>query len=147
MLRTVLALFLVSLASVGCGGDDPTGPVTGPMTALIDGERFVAEFATVQRAADVVYVNGAGAGQRAIGFAFQDDGPGTYTLGQGNPVSVGVQIGNDTWSAGAGVGSGAIVVTTFTETRLVGTFAFTVGSGGSTLTITEGAFDIEFGGG
>lgn len=146
MLRTAILAASLFLPLAACGGDDPTGPESGPMTALMNGERFVAEFATVQGSANQVFVNGAGAGGRAIGFTIPDSGPGTYELGVGNPVAVGVQVGSATWTGGAGAGSGSITVTTFTETRIAGTFAFVVGNGGGAeMAITEGEYDIEYG--
>jgi hypothetical protein len=143
-----VALLVFGLA---CGSDDKgTGPddQTGPMTALIDGESFVAEFATVDQAGGQVYVNGAALPQRAIGFTFPTEGVGTYTMAVGQLVAAGVTIGNDAWIAGSGSGGGTITVTTFTADRLVGTFQLSVvASGGQapqTLSVTNGKFDISY---
>jgi len=151
-----LALLLLSTAS-GCGSDDsPTGPeeltLEGPasLVARIDGDAFVSEFATAGRAADQVFINAGAGGSRAIGFTFPDQGTGTFSIGEGRAVSVGLSIGSGKWVAGQGLGSGTIEVTTFTETRIAGTFSFVVvtqgGGLGSPITrdVTDGSFDIEF---
>jgi len=120
-----------------------------PMTARIDGAPFVAGLATVSRSNDRVNVNAAGPSQRGIAFTFPDDGVGTYTIGPGKLVSVGVTIGtSQSWIAGGSNGTGSIEVTTFTDSHIVGTFSFWVVATGeetpNPLSITEGRFDIEY---
>lgn len=131
-----------------CGGNDPIAPgeETGPLTAFINGEAFVAEVATVTRAGHQIFVNAAGANQRAIGFQFPDQGPANYIIGPGNPTSAGVTIGTSSWLAGDATGSGVITVTALTQTRLEGTFVLTAigGPNPTTLEITSGTFAIDF---
>lgn len=143
------ALALVLVATACSDGLIPPIEGEGPMKARIDGSPFVAALATVSRSSDRVNVNAAGPSQRGIAFTFPDQGPGTYTIGTGQLVSAAVTIGTDqSWIAGASNGSGSIQVTTFTESRIVGTFSFSVvATGGQTpnrLQITEGTFDIEY---
>jgi hypothetical protein len=61
-------------------------------------------------------------------------------------VSAGVTVGAAAWVAGNDVGSGTIGVTTFTDSRIAGTFELTVvdGAGISTHSVTEGQFDIDY---
>ena len=71
-------------------------------------------------------------------LACSSDGPGG--LGDNNL---------NTWSASSAQGSGSIVVTTLTPTRVVGTFSFVlqpdVATGASgTRTVTEGRFDLTY---
>ncbi len=142
MMTAVLMAGLLALTSA-CDSKGGTGPNdgTGLMTARIDGQAFSALVASVERAGGNVYVNGGGAGQRAIGFTFPDQGTGTYTIEPGVLVAAGVSIGNQHWVAGQDIGGGSINVTTLTGSRAAGTFSFTVVES-TTLSITEGVFDI-----
>ncbi|MEM7416583.1 MAG: DUF6252 family protein [Gemmatimonadota bacterium] len=147
--RTVLRIAaLVPFLLVGCG-DDPLVPNVGNggLTAEIDGQSFVAQFATASILAGQVFVNAGGSDQRAIGFQFPDGATTSYTIGTGNPISVGVTIGTDSWLAGGTVGSGTLNVTVLTTERVEGTFSFIVepspGSTG-TLSVTNGQFAIAF---
>lgn len=112
------------------------------MTARIDGEAFCGTFFDVQRGSGQVFVNSGGSGARAIGFTFPDQGPGTYTIAPGNSVAAGVTLGTASFTAGQGSGSGTIVITTLTGTRVAGTFQLTV-VGASTVNVTQGAFDSD----
>lgn len=138
------------LLAAACGSDGTgPGPGSGPITAVIDGVSFVAEFATVSRSGNQVSVNGASSGPpRAIGFTFADAGTGTYTIGPGLLVAAGVTIGNEAWTAGGDLGSGTISVTTFTESRIAGTFTLSLVATGNqspqTVTVTNGQFDITY---
>lgn len=136
-------------AAAACGGDGSTDPnASGPMTARIDGERFVAVQTTVLQSAGITAVNGGSADLRAIGFQIQNVATGTYTIAPGNLVSAGVTIGNAAWGAGGTMGSGTITISTLTANRIAGTFQLTVdaisGGASGTLAVTEGAFDIDF---
>jgi hypothetical protein len=144
-----LALALALLGTACSDGLIQPLDEESPMTARIDGAPFVAGLATVSRNNGRVNVNAAGASQRGIAFTFPDDGVGTYTIGVGQLVSVGVTIGtNQSWIAGASNGTGSIEVTTLADGRIVGTFSFWVVATGeetpNPLSITEGRFDIEY---
>jgi hypothetical protein len=156
MRRTMFAFVLLALA---CGGDSngtgpgptpppppPPPPPTAPMTAKLNGQAFVAEFATLGRSAGWVYINGAGLPSNAIGFAFADQGTGTYTIAPGNLVSSGVTVGSTAWVAGQSQGSGTIMVTTFTANRIAGTFTINLvpSLGGPPMAVTDGVFDFTF---
>ena len=151
--RTMFVFVLLALA---CGGDStgpgpnppppPPPPPTSPMTAKLNGQAFVAEFATLGRSAGQVFINGAGLPARAIGFTFPDLGTGTYTIAPGNLVSSGVTVGSTAWVAGQSQGSGTIVVTTFTANRIAGTFTINLvpSLGGPPMAVTDGLFDFTF---
>lgn len=156
MSKLNLHLFAVVmlLFSLACGSDDgPSNPAggdpqggDGPVTALIDGQSYVAEFATVQSAAGQTFINAAGSSPNwAIGFTFPGNGTGTYTFGPGMIVSAGVTLGSASWVGGDTNGSGTITVTASESNRIAGTFAFVViGSNPASLNVTNGEFDIEF---
>ncbi len=137
-------LLLSLLVLSGCGDSGPADPLSEDcrMTARINGEAFCGTFFDVQRSANQVFVNSGGSGARAIGFTFPDQGPGTYTIAPGNSVAAGVTLGTASFTAGQGSGSGTIVITTLTGTRVAGTFQLTV-VGASTVNVTQGAFDSD----
>jgi hypothetical protein len=141
--RKLVCLALAT--TTACGGDN-SGPSNGngELTARINGEAFSSQFTSVQRGGGSVFVNGGGANQRAIGFTFPDQGTGTYTIAPGVLVAAGVSIGPVHYTAGQSSGAGTINVTTFTDSRLVGSFVLTVVAGSSTLSITDGQFDIDY---
>ncbi len=149
-LRAAL-VFGLSLVFAGCGGsDNPTEPSGegGQITALIDGSPFSSDFVTVIQQPGIIAVNGADSEMRAVGFQIPTTGPGTFTLGEGQPVGAGLNIGDAAWSAGGGLGGGSIDVASFSETRITGTFSFTlevVAGGGTpaTRSVTNGQFDVE----
>jgi hypothetical protein len=158
MPRTVFAFVLLALA---CGGDSngtgpgptpppppppPPTPADSPMTATLNGQAFTAEFATLGRSAGWVYINGAGLPSNAVGFAFADQGTGTYTIAPGSLVSAGVTVGSTAWVAGQALGSGTIVVTTFTASRIAGTFTINLvpSLGGPAMAVTDGVFDFTY---
>lgn len=150
-MRPALVFALLGLASLvltSCGGDNPLepGPDTGPLTALIDGESFVAESATVTRNGSEVSVTASASGQRSISLGFTDQGPFNYLIGPGNPVSAEVTIGTSSWLAEELTGSGTITVTALTQSRIEGAFTLVVvgGPDGTTLNVTDGLFVIDF---
>lgn len=149
-----LAALALACGDAGTGPDPqtppppppPPPPGDAPMTARLNGDPFTAEFVTLNRAAGQVYVNGAGLPNSAIGFTFPDAGAGSYTIAPGNLVSAGVTIGTTAWVAGQAQGSGTITVSTFTASRIAGTFAITLVASGSGpgMTVTEGVFDFAY---
>lgn len=158
-------LTLTAMAMLGCGDGGSTNPTPpppppppapppppppsdSPMTALINGEPFEAEFVTVNRSFGQVMINGAGLPQRAIGFQVPDVGTGTWTFAVGTNASAGVTIGSAAWIAGSNIGSGTVNITTSTNNRIAGTFEFSVVAQGAwspqIMAVTDGRFDQEF---
>lgn len=108
-----ITLALLTLAvGAACESLSPIepGPDTGPLTAYIDGEAFVAETATSSILPTGIVVR-AEQGDRVIRFEVTNRGPSNYLVGQGNPVSAEVRIGSDVWVAEGEVGSGTISIT------------------------------------
>lgn len=146
----VAVSFAMLLAA--CGSNEPTGPAplaNGTYRAKIDGADFNATSAAVIGGAGGLYSLGGGnASGRTVGFAWIDAGPGTYVIGTGATVGTHTYQGQ-TWSASSAQGSGSIVVTTSTSTRVAGTFSFVlqpdVASGATgTRTVTQGVFDLTY---
>ena len=153
----ILVLFLVA----GCGGDDdnPADPGGGngggtngvKMSATVDGSAWQAVTAYALNNGGIVAVGSSNEnGETGIGFGFQDNGTGTYTIGPGLIPNANItSLGGTSWSASSSNGSGTIVVTTLTADRIAGTFEFIAeritGTGEpATRTVTNGTFDLEF---
>jgi len=147
--RSILTTFLLA-ALVACGGDDPAGPevtTTGPVSARVDGAAWAATIAFATNTGGFVAVGASSTAGEGIGFALQGSTPGTYTFGPSNPANATLTIGSDVWSAGAGTGSGSIVITVLNSTRVAGTFSFqgvSLTGTPATRSITEGVFDVAF---
>jgi len=153
-LRSALcALLLASLgALLACGGDSPAGPGNvlgnGPVTALVDGVAWTAVAAVATNGGGFIAVGASAAGGEGLGFAVQGTTTGTYNIGGTSPTNANYSIGGSSWVAGGMTGSGSIVITTLTSTRVAGTFAFEAVSltGGlpATKSVTQGMFDVTF---
>jgi len=144
-MRRVGHTLVLMLAVASCGGQDPIepGPDTGPVTAFIDGESFVASSAMVTRRATGIVVE-AVAGDRSIRFEFVDRGTSNYVIGPGNPVVAEVTIGAASWRADDGQGGGTITVTESIPSYLAGSFELTLvgGPGQTTMNVNNGRFVI-----
>lgn len=75
--------------------------------------------------------------------------PGTYQLSNGTPArSIGVTVISPTtqsWNSGVAGSSGTVVISSITDSRIVGTFTATLGAAigaTGTLTIANGTFDV-----
>ncbi len=152
-----LAALLFLLLVAGCGSDGPTGPrgpddpANGSMTARIDGSDWRATFISpviTDGISAIGAVGGGTGGTRTIGFAWLDEGVGTYQIGVSIGFNGNLTIGTGTWVANAGERSGTLVVTTRTADRIAGTFTFTMHPGSANATgtksVTQGAFNITF---
>ncbi len=153
---------LVFGLAAACGGDGPSGPsgpdgntlANGSFSARVDGASFNAVAATIVASsagqAGTILAIGAGTSAgNSLGFAWIDSGTGTYAINQAVAANATYTEAGRSWSAQFGnQGSGSIVVTTRTATRVAGTFSFVmvpVGGGASgNKTITQGAFDLTF---
>ena len=156
--KRLSALVLTTLLAVGCGSDSPTGlgnggPANGSLTFNVDGSAWSATIITpaITSLASGVSAIGAGNTQNTIAFAWLDQGVGTYMIGSGSAMNASLTSigGSQSWVANSQAGSGTMVVTQRTDSRIVGTFQFQLaagqGSGATgTRTITNGAFDITF---
>lgn len=144
-----IACATLVLTLVACGSDSPSDPLDlgASMSARIDGQAWNATIALGGPPDAFTAVSGSD-GNRTIAFAFPgNQGPGTFTIGGTVGVNANLTIGATQWVAGIQGGSGAITVTTISQERIAGTFAFTMeaaetGTNPSTRTVTEGQFDI-----
>lgn len=162
--RSVPVLLALAALAAGCGSDSGTGPTpgSGPMSATIDGQAWVADenLATgmaVPGVPGAFIVQGSRvlSGSDALTLqisVYNAAGPGTYPLGVGPTVTGGTAI---VATAAAGWGTplsgaaGSLVISALTPTRIAGTFEYTadasVGSATGTRTITSGQFDLPLG--
>lgn len=124
--------------------------------ATVGGESYVASTVASANAAGGIYVVSVNNTKYSLSFAFHGlTAAGTYPVssvpGVLSSVNVGPPPGASTtgplccWSSALG-GSGSIVVTAVTPTRVTGTFAFTLNpsSGGATapIVVTGGTFSF-----
>jgi hypothetical protein len=151
--KLVVVAPILMLLLAGCGSNEPTGPAplaNGTYRAKIDGTEFNAIQAAVIGGAGGLYSLGGGnAAGQTIGFAWQDNGPGTYPIGVPPSTIATHTASGQVWSASSVKGSGSIVVTTSTAGRVAGTFSFVLQADGAsgatgTRTITEGSFDLTY---
>ena len=153
-MRSIAMCGLVLLLAAGCGGDDDdpldVNPDNGSMTARVDGANFTAATVVGSFSNGILAVSGVqGTPAQAITFGLAATAPGTFTVSATSPVNAVYGVGNATWLAAGGVGSGQVIVTTLSSTRAVGTFNFVLtpntSSGATgTRTITQGAFDVRY---
>ena len=146
-LRSPITLLLMLTGLAACSDNSPTAPdPDGTLTATIDGVPWSAQTVSAVRSGDVIGVGASDFDQTGLGFAFEDNGPGTYTIGPGEVNNGLYNVGAAGWNATAFQGSGSIVVTTATDTRVVGTFEFEAVSVGqtpeTTVSVTNGVFDL-----
>lgn len=153
LFRSALAIVAIAV-SAACGGggddDDPNGP-GGPtnMSAEVDGESW-SGLGNAARAAGGIYTITGVDGTDGISIQlFNISGPGTYALGMNTTGFGGTAIFSTT---GAGWGTpltglaGSVTITTLTDTRIAGTFAYEAtplnGSAAGTKQVTDGEFDM-----
>ena len=139
-------ILLASFRPTGLGN----GPSNGTFTATIDGTNWSATFI----AATMAQVSSGGASgfgasspTYTMGFAWIDQGPGTYTVGQSIGFNGTLTQGSSQWTTSAPGGTGTLTVTNRTASQISGTFSFSMvpSSGTSgTRTVTNGAFNVTF---
>lgn len=157
MRRTLPALAVLAAVATACGGGDgptgpqgPNGPTNGTFSARIDGTNWSATIVTpAMNQVGQISALGASSPTWTMAFAWVDNGPATYVVGQSIGFNGNLSQGTGVWSASAGIGSGTLTITTRTASRVAGTFSFTMqpGQGSSSnqpVTITNGQFDITF---
>lgn len=165
-----LALALAQvLLLTGCGGGGGASGITGPgggggggggssfMRAKVDGANWTADALTAGQGAlhtqpGFYYVEGIKAAGGATSFLtmslYNVDTLGTYPMGvSGTTFGGSGTVGGSTsgWYTPLSGAAGTVTLTTLTDTRIAGTFAFVTtpafGSASGTRTITEGSFD------
>jgi hypothetical protein len=89
-------------------------------------------------------------GSSTFAFSLVSTAPGVYSIGaEAQHAAVHAFPGGASWLANQSIGSGTITLSTFTETRVVGTFAFVLAPapGGSAISpkrVTLGVFDLTY---
>ncbi|CAN5872279.1 hypothetical protein BH23GEM9_BH23GEM9_28910 [soil metagenome] len=153
-MRVLVLTVFVLLSLAACGADGPTG-VTGPdngfFRATVDGAPFNGISVVASISGNVIAVASAELNSRTFGIAWIDEGTGTYEVGEGSGSAAnGSYIeGNLSWTASAIGGAGSIVVTERTDSRIRGTFSFTLvptAASGATgnRNVTQGSFEVLF---
>ncbi|NNE44443.1 MAG: hypothetical protein HKN12_09555 [Gemmatimonadetes bacterium] len=168
LLKVILVSLLTAALLTGCGSGSPTGPggsggtgatgggtgggggggtFGGTMTATLDGAPWNASIVTANATGTFIAVGASDASGLAVGFNFDQTGPGSYPIASGETTQALIATQAGVWNAGGVVGSGELVITVLTATRVAGTFTFTFDGPGltpATRSLTAGSFDVEF---
>lgn len=147
-----MAAAMLALMATAClDTSDPNanaGPP--PMSATIEGTEWHATGVFVTPSETAITLQGTNeASNAALSMAITATGPGTYQVvpGSGSAAYVGITTGQ-VWSTLGDGASGSIVVTTFANRHITGTFNFTAvpSSGGATgnVHVTDGKFDLSY---
>ncbi len=159
--------FVNSLAvfafAVACGGSDPSGPTqttnlvtNGSFSANINGTAWSGVGRVSVAASGGLLTIAAASGTYVLSFGIGPfSGPGTFSLVYAplaNPPSASqaiVILGNQAWGTSVQGGTGNIAITTYTASRVAGTFSFDApssasGGAGAALHVTNGSFDVTY---
>ena len=155
----VQSLVLVAFASACGGSGDSTAPnqtgnlvTNGSFRATIGGTAWSAAGRAVATQSGGLLTIAGASGTYAISFGIGPfTGPGTYSLvyaPSDNPPTVSQAIvvqGSQSWGTSVQGGTGSVVITAYTATRIAGSFSFdapTASGAGGTLHVTNGSFDF-----
>ena len=157
--RAALAPLAALTLAVACGGSDSTEPTqttnqltNGSFSATINGTAWsAAGRAAVSKSGTIVAI-AAVSPTYTISFALSPlTAPATFNLAYLNSsasLAIVSQASGQGWTTFAQGGTGTVVVTTYTASRIAGTFSFDAAatSGGATgiMHVTNGAFDITY---
>ena len=149
MKRLALLAFAMVMACGDDGGNPPIG--AGSMSASIDGTAFSGTLAvTASRSGTTLSIAALGSNSRQLSLNLVDvAATGNIAIGAGSASMAQYSSGAQAWVSNVAGGSGTVVVTTLTSTRLAGTFSFTAvpstttGATGNKA-VTSGAFDVTF---
>ncbi len=151
--RSVVAL-AAALALAGCGSDSsPTGGGSAGISASMNGTAWSASSASAQHnaAANLLVIFALPAGSQQYGMSINISGfqgTGTHTFGPGNQALAVVTVGAEQgWNTVQAQGSGSVTVTSFSSSRVTGTFSFTAhpsltSSQTGPMVVTNGQFDL-----
>lgn len=145
---------LATLLMVGaCGSDgSPTAAGNGTISASMNGSAWSVSPAMAQHnaGAGLVVIFAPSTGSYGLGINLSGfQGTGSYTFGPASQTFAVVTMGADPagWGTVYGEGSGSVTVTTFSSSRIRGTFSFTAHpspTSGQTgpMVVTNGEFDL-----
>ena len=161
-MRSLVAPAVISLAlATACGGssDSTTEPTqtnvvaNGTFRASVNGSAWSpAGRVAVNKSTNNIVAIAAVSSTYTISLALTPlTAPGTFSLNFGNTtgsLAIVSSAGGQGWSTVAQGSTGSVVITTYTASRIAGTFSFdAVGiSGGATgtLHVTNGTFDVTY---
>lgn len=147
-------ILVAAISFSGCNknddDNDPSGS-SGTMSLTVDGSDWSATLAVQGvNTNGVINVTGSDSnGNQASVILYGATVDGTYQVGPSNPSNqLRWTAGTDplnTYQANGVIGSGTIVITELTATKVVGTFQFTgYNTAQQSKVITDGKFDVTF---
>jgi len=147
--RALAALLSASL--IACGGSSaPTSVTTGILKATVEGEAFTASLATsAVHTGGVLAIAGSDSRGRQIQLRVVGaDKAGTYSLGGLTNMNVATVTlapeASQTFVTSMIAGTGSVVITEFTSSRVAGTFSFTaLNSATVQKKVTDGSFNLN----
>lgn len=147
------------LAAMSCGGSSTSGPSTsipllnGTYAATINGSAWSAEgrVAVTHGPSNSLIMAGASLAHSLSFTLVNATAPGTYSLVYTTTTLPSFAIltsAGSAWTTNTTGGTGTVVVTTLTSSRVAGTFTFDAppspGQGTTTAHVTSGAFDVTY---
>lgn len=149
-----LVFLATAMFLAACGGDgSPTAPGNGAISASMNGADWSVNSAMAQHnaGAGLVVIFAPSTGSYGLGInlpGFQ--GTGDYPLGPASQTFAVVTVGADPagWGTVYGNGSGSVTVTSFSASRITGTFSFTAAhpapasSQSGPMVVANGQFDL-----
>ncbi len=146
--KTVNGTFNVTYTNVSA--PPGTGRITGTISATVDGVAWrgaVNAFATT--AGGLTSLVGQDTNTRQITIVLIGGGVGTHSLTfPTNGSHANIQFGGQVWDTLLPGGTGSVVITSQTASRVTGTFFFTaqpgLGNNGTRSEVTNGTFDLGF---
>jgi hypothetical protein len=151
--NTVRLLAAMALVAA-CSDNDPSGPggSNNYISATVNGAAWAGssvKYATYS--SQVLSIGGTNGSGQLVSIALANlTAVGTYSLSPGNPNAGIANVieggGTAIWASNIGGGSGTITVTTFSLTRMAGSFSFSAvpanaGATG-TMVVANGSFDL-----
>lgn len=149
------------LVATSCGGSSSTAVggtsvplLNGTFSATIDGSAWSAEgrVAVTRGPANSLIIAAASLGRSLSFTLFNASAPGTFSLVYSNATTLPsfaiLASAGSAWTTNTTGGTGSVVVTTLTTSRVAGTFSFTAppspGQGTTTAHVTGGTFDVTY---
>ena len=152
MTRRLLGIVVIAVSTVACGLPFwPGGSEEGKFEWTVDGRSVEASDngTGALRGGGSVFLTGVDCGgDEGIGISGLDTMfVGTHPVGGNFNISANYTDDNASWDANSRVGSGSLTVSSLSQTRMSGSFAFEMvpagSSGGGTRSV-RGSFDVIF---
>jgi len=161
---SISKLLVLSLLSAACGGDktttDPGNGTGGGVNTVTNGS-FSATIngaawsptgrVAVSKSGTVVAIAAVSLNSYVVSLAIGNVATGTFSLNYLNQTASLAIVSNASgqgWTTFTQGGTGTLTITTYTASRIAGTFSFdaapTSGGATGTLHVTNGSFDITY---